>query len=115
MAVYEEDSEGTKTFSGSLTTATRPLFDSTLTISGTIGFSITVKTQDELVLQRKISRTAYFGDAKTDQGWGFNLCDTKGGKCRYDNTFLSTGNWPAYDGNGTGGANWNFTWPYNSY
>jgi hypothetical protein len=116
-AIWEEDNEGTKTFNGSLsTTATIPVSGGpTITAARTLSYGITVKTQDELVTQRKISRIAYFGAAKTDQGWGFNLCDKGSSPCRYDNTFLSTGYWPAYDGNGNAGAIWNYTWPYNSY
>ena len=110
MAVYEEDNEGTETFNASLNT-TLLRRDST-TINGSIGYSITVKTQDELVLQSKFSRVAYFTSAKSDQGCGFEMCDTKGGACRYDDTFLPSGqHWPIYNC----GANWNFTWPYNSY
>ena len=111
-AIWEDDSEGTKTFTGSLGTTVR--VDSNVSITANIGFNVSVKTQDELVTQRKITRTAYFGAAKTDQGWGFYLCD-KNGSCRYDNTFLPSGNWPAYDGNGGNGAIWAYTWPYNSY
>lgn len=114
MAIYEEDNEGTQTFNGSLTTTlTIPATTGAPsgTTTGTIGYSVQVKSQDELVLQSKWSRTAYFGAAKSDQGWGFVMCDTKGGDCRSDNTFLTTGNWPIFNG----GANWNFTWPYNSY
>lgn len=112
-ACYEEDNQGSKTFTGSLGTTVTVTAGTTITAS--IGFSVTAVTQDELITQRKITRTAYFGAALTDQGWGFNLCDKSGGNCRYDNTFLSTGNWPAYDGNNGSGAIWSYTWPYNSY
>lgn len=107
-AVWEDDTQGTKTYTGSLST--------TVTISpgntgtGTVGYSIQVQTQDELVTQRKITRTAYFGAAKFDQAWGFQMCDDKG--CRYDDTFLPAGQyWPIYDG----GTIWRYTWPYNTY
>lgn len=107
-AVWEDDTEGTKTFSGSLSTTVR--IDSNITATGNIGFSVSVKTQDELVTQRKITRTAYFGAAKDDQGWGYQMCDDKG--CRYDDTFLPTGQyWPIYDY----GSIWGYTWSYNSY
>ncbi len=114
MAVFEEDTEGTSTFTGSLsTTVTIPPANGNpgTTAVGTVSYSVQVKTQDELVLQSKYTRTSYFGAAKVDQGCGFQLCDTKNGSCRFDNTFLSIGNWPIYNC----GANWNFTWPYNSY
>jgi len=107
-AVWEEDNEGTNTFTGSLSTTLS--LGNNQTGTGTIGYSIQVKTQDELITQRQITRTAYFGDAKTEQGWGFQLCDDI--SCRYDDTFLPTGqHWPIYDG----GSTWRFTWPYNSY
>jgi len=107
-AVWEEDNEGTKTFTGSLGTTVR--IDSNTTATGNIGFSITTKTQDELVTQRKITRAAYFGAAKSDQACGFQMCDDKG--CRYDDTFLTSGQyWPIYDC----GSIWRYTWPYNFY
>lgn len=110
LAVYEEDAEGTETFTGSLSTTVR--IDSTTTSTGSIGYSITVKTQDDLILQSKYSRSGYFGAAKTSQGCGFQMCDGRTGYCRYDTEFLPSGqNWPIYNC----GANLSFTWPYNSY
>lgn len=101
IAVYEDDTEGTSTFTGSLSTTVT--ISQGNTIAGSVGFSVQVKTQDELILQRKITRIAYFGAAKADQGCGFQT---------QDNTFLPAGQyWPIYDC----GANWNYTWPYNSY
>lgn len=70
-----------------------------------------MKTQDEIILQTKYTRVAYFGAAKATQGSGFQMCDTKGGACRYDNTFLTVGNWPIYNG----GTNLPYTWSYNTY
>lgn len=107
VAVYEEDSEGTETFSGSLSTTVR--IDTGTTASGNIGYNVTVKTQDELILQTKYSRSGYFGAAKYDQAWGFQMCDGRTGYCRYDDYFNSR--WPIYNG----GANWSFTFPFNSY
>jgi len=115
-AVWEDDTEGTKTFTGSLsTTLLLRAFDSTQTVQGSIGFSITVKTQDEIITQRKISRYAYFITAKQDQGGGFDMCDGCGegdaNPC-LDNTFLPTGEyWPKWDC----GTNWKYTWSYNIY
>ncbi len=109
MTIYEDDTEGTKTFNGSLSTTVTITTGTTAT--GTIGYNVSIKTQDELILQTKYTRTAYFGAAKADQGCGFQMCDTKGGTCRYDNTFLTLVNWPIYNC----GANWNYTWSYNLY
>lgn len=106
-AVWEEDTKGTKTYTGSLgTTATAA---GGTPVTANIGFNITVATQDELITQRKITRAAYFAGAKIDQGWGFQMCDDQG--CRYDNTFLTSGNWPIYDG----GSIFAYTWSYNTY
>jgi hypothetical protein len=116
-AVYEEDNQGTKTFSGSLSTTLYPsINDTTSTVTGTIGFGITVITQDEIVTQRKISRNAYFLTAKQDQGGGFNMCNNPCGNgeanpCQ-DNTFLpATQYWPIWDC----GTKWKYLWPYKIY
>ena len=116
IAIYEDDTEGTKTFTAGLTaglttTLTVPGATAGTTTTGTLGYSITVKTQDEIMLQSKYTRVAYFGGAKADQAWGFQMCDKKGGVCRYDNTFLTTGNWPIYNG----GSNLSYIWSYNTY
>jgi hypothetical protein len=106
--VWEDDTKGTKTFTGSLTTTVK--LSSGASTVGAIGFNVQVQTQDELITQRNTTRSAYFGAAKTDQGWGFQMCDDKG--CRYDDTFLPTGQyWPKWDE----GTIWGYTWPYNSY
>lgn len=113
-SAWEEDTEGTKTFEGSLNTTIK---DSTgnFNIQGSIGFSISVKTQDELITQRKISRYAYFTTAKQDQGGGFDMCHNPCGggnsnPCQ-DNTFLNSGSWPIWDC----GADWKYLWPYKIY
>lgn len=109
-AAWEEDTEGTSTFTGEIKTAVRPLFDSTITISGTLGYSITVKTQDQLKTQRKQDRYSYFRDAKNEQGWGFQMCHP--GWCGYDDTFLPSGQyWPKFDE----GTEWGYTWPYRTF
>lgn len=103
-AVYEEDTQGTNTFTGSLnTTVTTPPANGApgSTIGGTVGFSVTVLTQDELITQRKISRTAYFGAAFANQGCDFSS----------DRTFNPPHGWPYYDC----GTNFKYTWPYNTY
>ncbi len=102
-AVWEQDNRATKTFGGALSTTlsvTQPPV--TGTIVRTINYNVSVTTDDALVTQRKITRVAYFGAAKANQGCGFNT---------NDNTFLTTGFWPIYDC----GTIWNYTWPYNTY
>lgn len=117
-AVYEEDTEGSQTFSGSLsTTVIINAGPPPTTGTGTIGFSVTVKTQDEIVTQRKIGRTAYFLTAKQDQGAGFNMCENPcsghgvANPCQ-DNTFLPPNQyWPIWDC----GTDWKYLWPYKIY
>jgi hypothetical protein len=100
-AVYEEDTKGEKTFSGSLTTTLSvPGSPSPGKATGEIGFEIAVSTQDEIITQRKIGRAAFFKLSKIDQGFGFQPDDSD---------FLSgDANWPIYDG----GAVWSYTMPY---
>ncbi|RXK57506.1 hypothetical protein ESA94_20870 [Lacibacter luteus] len=112
LAVYEEDREDTKVFTGSLKTTVK--IDN-VNVEGNIGYNITVKSQDNIVRQLKYTRSSYFSDAKNSQGWGFELTDKSGGGKRFDTEFLSTGSWPAYDGNYSSGADWNFTFPYKTF
>lgn len=112
MAVYEEDAEGEETFSGTLGVSDTI---GGVPVTASISYEVKVKTQDEITLQRKITRSAYFIGAKTDNNWGFEMFNRKDKSEGYDNGFLTSGNWPLYDGNKKDGANWNFTWPYNSY
>lgn len=98
-AVYEDDTKGEKTFSGSLTTTVTLPGAKTNKAVGEIGFKINVSTQDELVTQRKISRTGFFKMSRTDQGWGF-MPDA--------NDFLVDYDWPIYDG----GTIWAYTMPW---
>jgi hypothetical protein len=112
MAVYEEDTEGEETFGGTLSASDTI---GGVPVSTSANYSVKVKTQDEIALQRKITRSAYFGAAKANNNWGFEMFNRKDNSQGYDNGFLTTGNWPLYDGNGKNGAKWNFTWPYNSY
>ncbi|WP_132051813.1 hypothetical protein [Pseudocnuella soli] len=111
-AAWEDDTEGTKSLTGSLSTTIKAkLADGTeVSRTGTVGFTVSVKTQDDIITQRKISRNAYFRDAKNDQAWGFQMCDDKG--CRYDDTFLTSGSyWPKYDE----GTSWSYTWSYKTF
>jgi hypothetical protein len=111
LGIYEEDNTNTKTFNGSLGTTLG--LDSLgnsggATVTGSIGFSVTIQSQDDIIRQLKISRNSYFGGAFQDQAWGFSS----------DATFLPlpfTHGWPYYDTNGSGGANVGWTWPYNTY
>ena len=106
FAIYEEDNTGTVTFNGSLSTTVTVSPGNTGT--GSIGFSISRQSQDEIIRQLKISRNSYFAGVFQDQAWGF----------RPDYTFLpppETHGWPKYDANENGGANVGWTWPYNTY
>lgn len=89
LGIFEEDTQGEKKIEGSLTTKlTKP--DNTTTEIKPIGYSITVKTQDEIIRNWNISREAFFRDGKNDQQHGF-----------YDG-------WPIYDG----GSPVSFTLPF---
>lgn len=105
LGIYEEDNTNTRSFNGSLSTRLDSLG---IPVQGSIGFSITVQSQDDIIRQLKISRNSYFTGAFQDQAWGFSS----------DATFLPlpyTHGWPYYDTNGGGGANVGWTWPYNTY
>ena len=102
FAIYEKDNIGTANFNGSLSTTIR--LTTGINTTGTIGYSFTVTTQDEIIRQLKIDRNSYFRGAFIDQGCGF----------RPDFTFLpkpDTHGWPIYDC----GANVSYTWPYNTF
>ena len=111
FAIYEEDNKNSVTFNGSLgTTVTIPSTPTTpgITASGTIGFSVTRQSQDEIIRQLKISRNAYFRGSFLDQGFGFSG----------DFSFLPpppTHGWPHYDAIPDAGANVGWTWPYNTF
>lgn len=109
LGIYEEDNTNTKTFNGSLgTTVTVTPGPPASTITGTIGYTVSVVSQDDIIRELKISRNSYFAGAFQDQAWGFSS----------DATFLPlpfTHGWPYYDTNGGGGANVGWTWPYNTY
>lgn len=106
LGIYEEDNTNTKTFNGSLGTTLTVTPGSTIT--GTIGYTVSVQSQDDIIRQLKISRNSYFAGAFQNQAWGFSS----------DATFLPlpfTHGWPYYDTNGSGGANVGWTWPYNTF
>jgi hypothetical protein len=97
---YEEDNSGSTKFSGKIKTKLAS------GVEGEIGFEVTVKTEDGLQAQVKQNRNDYLTTARQDQGHGF-LSNPA------DNTFLTSGFWPIY--NGGSSTNWSWTWPYNWY
>lgn len=100
-AVYEDDNMGSASFSGSLTT-NLTLPGKLGKAEGKIGFGIEVKTQDEIITQRKLDRKSYLRDGYNNQGWGF-YADA--------DDFLTGKDWPIFDG----GAIWQYTLPYRIY
>ncbi len=99
FAVYEDDTKGTKTFSGSLSTNIS-LPGSLGKAEGSVSYKIEVQTQDEIITQRKLTRAAFFKDGLSSQGWGFmdNPADFP----------LGNKSWPVYDG----GTIWSYTMPW---
>jgi hypothetical protein len=108
FGIYEEDNTNTKTFNGSISTTVTVVPGSTIT--GTIGFTVSVTSQDEIIRQLKISRKSYFAGSFQNQGQDFSP----------DGTFLPlpfTHGWPAYDVHywNKSGASVGWTWPYNTF
>ncbi len=108
LGIYEEDNTNTKTFNGSLATSVTVVAGSTIT--GTIGYTVSVTSQDDIIRQLKISRNAYFTGSFQNQGQDFSP----------DATFLPlpfTHGWPAYDVHywTKSGANVGWTWPYSTF
>ena len=100
-AVYEDDTKGKKTISGTVSTTMnlqeRPAASK---IQGEIGYKVDIITQDEILTQRKVDRASFFRDGLSDQGWKY-MADP--------NDFLSGGiDWPVYDG----GTIWQYTMPW---
>lgn len=110
LAIYEEDNTNTITFNGSLSTTLGTGSNGSsggASVTGTIGYSITRQSQDDIIRQLKLSRSSYFSGAFLDQGHGFSS----------DATFLPlpfTHGWPTYDVgySSKAGANVGWTWPY---
>lgn len=107
LAIYEEDNTNTRSFNGTLGTTLDSLG---IPVQASIGFNISVTSQDDIIRQLKISRNSYFAGAFQDQGHGFSP----------DATFLPlpyTHGWPAYDVHywTKVGANVGWTWPYSIY
>ena len=100
FGIYEEDTKGEATFTGSVNT--------TLSVggqkqNGTLGYSIKVQTQDEIIRNWRISRSAFYTANPNSQGHGvFNQVGN-----------LSGGPWAAWDGeiNGCNGASVSFVLP----
>jgi|1048.fasta_scaffold20096_1 hypothetical protein len=112
FAVYEEDNINTKTFNGSINTNLSNTGGNSgnSTITGNIGFAVTIPSQDEIIRQLKITRNTYFISAFEDQGHGFSPNDK----------FLQlpfTHGWPTYDVNYYTKAGADFGWimPYKLY
>lgn len=101
-AVYEDDTQGKKTLSGSLTTTVN-LPGKIGKVEGEIGFKIEIGTQDEIITQKKVDRKSFLRDGLNNQGWGM---------MKDDSDFLPLGtDWPIVDG----GAIWSYTFPYRIY
>lgn len=101
-AVYEDDTQGSKTISGTLTT-TLNLPGKTGKVDGEIGFKVSVITQDDIITQRKIDRKSLLRDGMNNQGSGF---------IKDNDDFLAAGkDWPIVDG----GAIWSYTFPFRIY
>ena len=103
-AVYEDDTQGTKTLSGNISTSVNlPGKPSSGKVTGEIGFKVEVMTQDEIITQRKLDRASFLRDGLFNQGWG-SISDA--------NDFLPlTKDWPIYDG----GTVWQYTMAWKSY
>jgi hypothetical protein len=58
FAIYEDDTQGSKTFSGSLQTTLK--VDANTSTVGTIGYSITVTSNDDIIRQLNWNRTSFY-------------------------------------------------------
>lgn len=85
FGVYEEDNQGTKVFTGSINTTVKVNGQN---VNGTLGYNITVQTQDEIIRNWKIGRSAFYTANPISQGYG--TFTTVGG--------LTGGPWAAWDG-----------------
>lgn len=100
FGIYEEDTRGEKTFTGSVST--------TIKVGGqnqtaSLGYSIKVQTQDAIIRNWKITRSSFYGANPNNQGHGvFNQVGN-----------LIGGPWAAWDGqvSGCNGANVSFILP----
>lgn len=104
FAVYEDDTKGTKTFAGTLSTTVStggaPARNKAV---GEISYKVQVMTQDDIITQRKYDRSSFFRDGMNNQGWGF-IGDS--------NDFLPVNSdWPIFDG----GTIWQYSMPWRMY
>ena len=60
LGIYKDDTEGTKDFTGSLSTDLDSLG---LPIKGSVTYKHSIKTQDDIIRHLKITRSSYFGGA----------------------------------------------------
>ncbi len=111
-AVYEEDTENTKKFTGSLTstlTVAAPPITSTRT--GTVGYEVSVKSKDPIVAQVKMKKSDYMqANAPTT----LSQLTNSDKACIQDRTSLplvTTTYWPAYGC----GADWSYTLPHEQF
>ena len=123
-AVYEEDTENTKTFNGELNTT---LTSSTTvgggeddggvgggtsnTVTGTIGYSVTITSKDPIIREVKLKKSDYMTKNVPTPAFQLSIDNRD---CITDRLFLPIiviASWPAYDC----GANWSYTLPYKEY
>ncbi|PIY08847.1 MAG: hypothetical protein COZ18_10185 [Flexibacter sp. CG_4_10_14_3_um_filter_32_15] len=104
-AIYEDDTEGSKTFSGSL--ATTLMLDTTgSNVAGNIGYDITVTTKDPIITQTKMRKVNYFTHNVPA------LLIPRFDCIRYQSLIPSSALcWPAQDC----GVEWSYTLPYKRY
>jgi hypothetical protein len=102
FGVFEEDTQGSRTFTGSINTTVKVGGQN---VNGTLGYNIVVQSQDEIIRNWKIGRSAFYTANGINQGYG--LFGTVGG--------LTGGPWAAWDGaievNNCNGANVGFVLP----
>jgi hypothetical protein len=85
FAIYEEDKKGSKTVSLSVKTTVK--LDTVTSIEGTVGFSWTFTTEDDIIRQLGWNRESFY---LYNQGGLSNGCGVRGGWTVYDcNSFVS--------------------------
>ena len=107
-AVYEEDTENTKTFNGSLTSTLEVKVGAiTTTRTSTVGYSVTIKSKDPIITQTKMKKSDYMVfNMPTSQ----SQLSINNQACIEDRTSLPLvliTSWPAYDC----GTDWSYTLP----
>ncbi|HVK97261.1 MAG TPA: hypothetical protein VM368_05555 [Flavisolibacter sp.] len=79
FGIYEDDTQGSSTFNASVKTTVKDSAGNS--VEGTVGFSITVKTQDALIRQLSWNRESFY---LYNQGGLNNGCSTRNGFTIYD-------------------------------